>query len=149
MEQEMKEIGKMVQIREVLTVLFLAVTGWKDWKKREISLFLTGIYGIIGIGLSIHAGRTLEDWSLPAGVSLVMIAVSILTGGEIGLGDGWIFLALGTMLTTEIYIKTACIGMLAAAVYAGVLLVICRKGRKTEIPLVPFLLIGYLGGLLL
>lgn len=139
----------MIQIREVLTVLFLAVTGWKDWKKKEISLFLTGIYGIIGLGLSIHAGRTLEDWLVPLGVSLFMIAVSILTGGEIGLGDGWIFLALGMMLTTEIYIKMACIGMLAAAAYAGVLLVICRKGRKTEIPLVPFLLIGYLGGLLL
>lgn len=139
----------MMQIREVLTVLFLAVTGWKDWKKKEISLLLTGIYGIVGLGLSIHAGRTLEDWLVPVGVSLVMIAVSILTGGEIGLGDGWIFLALGAMLTTEIYIKMACIGMLAAAVYAGVLLVICRKGRKTEIPLVPFLLIGYLGGLLL
>ncbi len=139
----------MMQIREVLTVLFLAVTGWKDWKKKEISLLLTGIYGIVGLGLSIHAGRTLEDWLVPVGVSLVMIAVSILTGGEIGLGDGWIFLALGAMLTTEIYIKMACIGMLAAAVYAGVLLVACRKGRKTEIPLVPFLLIGYLGGLLL
>lgn len=138
-----------MQIREVLTVLFLAVTGWKDWKKREISLLLTGIYGIVGLGLSIHAGRTLEDWLIPVGVSLVMIAVSILTGGEIGLGDGWIFLVLGMMLTTEIYIKTACIGMLAVAVYAGILLIICRKGRKTEIPLVPFLLMGYLGGLLL
>ena len=40
-------------------------------------------------------------------------------------------------------------GMLIAAGYAGVLLVICKKGRKTEIPLVPFLLFGYLGGLLL
>lgn len=139
----------MVQIKEVLTVLFLAVTGWKDWKKREISLLLTGIYGLIGLGLSIYEGRTMEEWLVPLGVSMVMIAMSVLTRGEIGLGDGWIFLALGMMLTTESYIKTACIGMMAAAVYSGVLLVICRKGRKTEIPLVPFLLIGYLGGVLL
>lgn len=53
------------------------------------------------------------------------------------------------MLHTEMYVRMACIGMLIAAVYAGVLLVICKKGRKTEIPLVPFLLFGYLGGLLL
>ena len=29
---------RIMQIREVMTVLFLAVMGWKDWKKKEISL---------------------------------------------------------------------------------------------------------------
>lgn len=99
-----------MQIREVLTVLFLAVADWKDWKKKEISLFLTGCFGILGIGFSIYAGRSLQDWMIPTGVSLIM---------------------------------------LAAAGYAGILLFICKKGRKTEIPLVPFLLLGYLGGFLL
>ena len=135
---------RIMQIREVMTVLFLAVMGWKDWKKKEISLLLTGTYGIIGLAFSIYAERPLEDWLLPFGVSLMILAVSVLTGGEIGMGDGWIFLALGTMLHTEMYVR-----MLIAAVYAGVLLAICKKGRKTEIPLVPFLLFGYLGGLLL
>ena len=133
---------RIMQIREVMTVLFLAVMGWKDWKKKEISLLLTGTYGIIGLAFSIYAERPLEDWLLPFGVSLMILA-------EIGMGDGWIFLALGTMLHTEMYVRMACIGMLIAAVYAGVLLAICKKGRKTEIPLVPFLLFGYLGGLLL
>ena len=27
---------RIMQIREVMTVLFLAVMGWKDWKKKEI-----------------------------------------------------------------------------------------------------------------
>ena len=40
---------RIMQIREVMTVLFLAVMGWKDWKKKEISLLLTGTYGIIGL----------------------------------------------------------------------------------------------------
>ena len=138
-----------MQIREVLTVLFLAFTSWKDWKKKEISLFLTGCFGMVGLGFSMHDGRSPEDWLVPIGISLVILAVSVLTSGEIGMGDGWIFLALAMMLTTEVYIKMACIGMLIAAGYAGILLVICRKGRKTEIALVPFLLAGYLGGLLL
>lgn len=138
-----------MQIGEGLTILFLAVTGWKDWKKKEISLPLTGCFGFLGIGFSVYTGRSLQDWMIPVGISLVILAVSVLTGGEIGMGDGWIFLALSTMLTTELYLKMACIGMLAAAGYAGILLIICKKGRKTEIPLVPFLLLGYLGGLLL
>ena len=56
---------RIMQIREVMTVLFLAVMGWKDWKKKEISLLLTGTYGIIGLAFSIYAERPLEDWLLP------------------------------------------------------------------------------------
>ncbi len=26
---------RIMQIREVMTVLFLAVMGWKDWKKKK------------------------------------------------------------------------------------------------------------------
>ena len=71
---------RIMQIREVMTVLFLAVMGWKDWKKKEISLLLTGTYGIIGLAFSIYAERPLEDWLLPFGVSLMILAVSVLTG---------------------------------------------------------------------
>ena len=46
---------RIMQIREVMTVLFLAVMGWKDWKKKEISLLLTGTYGIIGLAFSFYA----------------------------------------------------------------------------------------------
>ena len=77
---------RIMQIREVMTVLFLAVMGWKDWKKKEISLLLTGTYGIVGLAFSIYAERPLEDWLLPFGVSLMILAVSVLTGGEIGMG---------------------------------------------------------------
>lgn len=138
-----------MQIREVLTILFLAFSSWKDWKQKEISLLLTVLYGAAGIGCSIYAGRNATDWMVPLGVSLTILAFSILTKGEIGLGDGWIFLALGTMLTMDIFVRTICFGMLGAALYAGILLVFFRKGRKTEIPLVPFLLVGYIGGLFL
>ena len=54
---------RIMQIREVMTVLFLAVMGWKDWKKKEISLLLTGTYGIIGLAFSIYAERPLE-WAM-------------------------------------------------------------------------------------
>ena len=37
----------------------------------------------------------------------------------------------------------------SSAVYAGILLVILKKNRNTEIPFVPFLLMGYLGGVIL
>lgn len=138
-----------MQIREILTVLFLAANSWMDWKKREISLLLTGAYGIVGVAASLYDGRNVTDWLIPMGAGMAMIAVSLLTSGEIGMGDAWMFLALGAMLSSEMFVRMACIGMFAAAGYAAILLVICKRNRKTEIPLVPFLLAGYIGGLLL
>ena len=38
---------------------------------------------------------------------------------------------------------------LLAAACSGVLLLVFRKSRKTEIPLVPFLLLGYVGGMVI
>lgn len=138
-----------MEIREIVTVLFLVLNSLRDWKKKEISLFLTGVYGAVGVLFSMCSGREIKDWMVPIGISLIFLAVSILTGGEIGMGDGMAFLALAAMLTTGVFVKTVCIGLFLAAGYAGILLVLCKKGRKTEIPLLPFLLAGYLGGILL
>ena len=41
------------------------------------------------------------------------------------------------------------IGILGCAIVSGILLFGLRKGRKTRIPFVPFLFLGYIGGMLL
>lgn len=62
----------------------------------------------------------------------------------------WLYpVALGTLLDTEIYIQMLCIGFFLAAFWSGILLVISKKSRDTEIPLMPFLLAGYIGGVLI
>lgn len=137
------------QINEISTLCFLIYSSWKDLKKREISLWLTGIYGALGILLCLIQKRPFTDLLVPFGIGVLILFFSILTKGEVGMGDGWILLALGFTLDMELYLKTVCIGMLLAAAWSGVLLIICRKNRKTEIPLVPFLLLGYAGGLFL
>lgn len=73
----------------------------------------------------------------------------ILSRGTVGVGDGWILAALGTLLSTEIYVQMLCMGLFFAAGWSGVLLAVFGKSRKTEIPLVPFLLAGYIGAVLL
>ena len=79
----------------------------------------------------------------------MFLALSILSGGAMGAGDGLLLLALGLASDTGEYLGTLLGGIFLAAVWSGVLLVVFRKGRKTEIPFVPFLLFGYIGGLLL
>ena len=142
-------VGKEDEMKELCTVTFLAANSWFDLQKREISLILTLVYGICGIICSIWQGREIQDVLIPAGIGILFLATGVVSRGAIGAGDCWILLALGTLLSTEIYIRMLCIGFLMAAFWSGILLVIRKKSRKTEIPLVPFLLAGYIGGILI
>lgn len=135
-------------MKELCTVVFLAMNSWLDIRRREISLLLTVVYAGCGIICSILQGRKIQDVLIPAGIGILFLAAGLISRGAIGAGDCWILLALGALLDTETYIRMLCIGFFLAAFWSGILLVIRRKSRKTEIPLVPFLLAGYIGGIL-
>ena len=132
-----------------VTLLFLLFSSFLDIRKREISIPVTLLFGLAGVAYSIKTGRTMTDYLIPLGIGILILGGSVLTRGQVGMGDGWMLLALGCMLRMECYIQMACIGMLLAAAYSGVLMLVFRKNRKTEIPLVPFLLLGYVGGMII
>ena len=131
------------------TLLFLLFSSFLDIRKREISIPVTLLFGLAGVVYSVRTGRTMTDYLIPLGIGILILGGSVLTRGQEGMGDGWMLLALGCMLRMECYIQMACIGMLLAAAYSGVLMLVFRKNRKTEIPLVPFLLLGYVGGMII
>ena len=131
------------------TLLFLLFSSFLDIRKREISIPVTLLFGLAGVVYSVRTGRTMTDYLIPLGIGILILWGSVLTRGQVGMGDGWMLLALGCMLRMECYIQMACIGMLLAAAYSGVLMLVFRKNRKTEIPLVPFLLLGYVGGMII
>lgn len=131
------------------TLIFLLFSSFLDIRKREISIPVTLMFGLVGVAYSIKTGRTMTDYLIPAAIGIFILACSILTRGQVGMGDGWLLMALGCMMRMESYIQMACIGMLLAAACSGVLLLVFRKSRKTEIPLVPFLLLGYVGGMVI
>lgn len=131
------------------TLLFLLFSSFLDIRKREISIPVTLLFGLAGVVYSVRTGRTMTDYLIPLGIGILILGGSVLTRGQVGMGDGWMLLALGCMLRMQCYIQMACIGMLLAAAYSGVLMLVFRKNRKTEIPLVPFLLLGYVGGMII
>lgn len=77
------------------------------------------------------------------------LGISVITRGSMGMGDGWILLALGTVLMPEEFFSMLFAAMLISAAWAGILLWLFRKKGNTEIPFVPFLMLGYLGKLFL
>ena len=136
-------------IKEVCILAFLGVNSWIDIRKKQISLLITVMFAGCGIIWTIYTNSAALDFLLCAGTGLGFVGISILTDGSVGMGDGWLIMALGTMMSSAEFFTMLFVGMLCSAVYAGILLVIYRGKGRMEIPFVPFLLAGYLGGILL
>ena len=93
-------------IQQFCTVVFLLDAGWRDWRRREISLTLTALFGAAGLLNSIIQGRDIKDFLIPAGIGLMFLTLGILSGGALGAGDGLLLLALGLASDTGEYLGT-------------------------------------------
>lgn len=137
---------------QVCILSFLIFNSWKDIRKKEISLWTAAVFGVGGITVNLYRG-TLSGSNLAAvGVGIGMIAFSLASEGEIGMGDGILLMALGTALSVKELLEILGTGLFCCCIWGIILLILPNQGekagRKTEIPFVPFLLLGYLGGLI-
>lgn len=65
------------------------------------------------------------------------------------MGDGLILIALGTMMDWNELLAVVLMGLLCCAGCSLFSLIILHRGRKEELPFIPFVLLGYVGGLFL
>lgn len=75
---------------------------------------------------------------------VIFLLISLLTREKIGSGDGLVLLALGCGFAIEEVVGIVGMALFFAAIVAIVLLVVKKASRKTEIPFVPFLFLGFL-----
>lgn len=136
-------------IKELSVLLFLGINTCMDIRKKEISLLAVLVFALYGMLWSIQSGRSILQAGVPIGTGLAVLIFSFLTEGAAGPGDGWILMALGTVLETEEFLPAVCMGSFFAGGCALLLLMTKKAKRRTEIPFVPFLLAGYVGGLIL
>ena len=136
-------------IKEAGVLLFLGINAWTDIRKKEVSLFTVLIFALGGMLWSMMNRRSAAEAAVPLTVGFAALAFALLAEGAMGMGDAWILLALGTVLGSDEFVPMMCLGVLFAGGWAMLLTAAKRAGRKTEIPFVPFLLAGYVGGLIL
>ena len=125
----------------ILTTGYLMVNSWTDWRRKEVDIVWTVAVFILTAFIYVGTDQKL-CWSglLPG---LCPWLASLWKPGQIGSGDGIVLMGIGWIQGA----KQACVVfqtaiLLAAAV--GVCMLALGRGRKKEIPFVPFLLAGYL-----
>lgn len=136
-------------VKQLGTLFFLGINAWTDIKRKEISLLSVGIAGLTGLVWFWQSGREWIQIAIPIGIVLLFLALSIGTRGALGMGDVWIILAFAMLVEMEEFVMDLCMGILLAGAWSVILLFGMKRSRNTEIPFVPFLLAGYVGGLLL
>lgn len=136
-------------------LIFLSLMSWEDLRTRRLSPAGLAAGGICGwlvrawICRSMWQGGLswtgcLLDGALALSAGGILLAVSFLTGGELGAGDGWFFLAAAPWLGWE---RLWCLligGMILCFVVCGCIVVWGGiKGvnvKKKRLPFIPFLL---------
>ncbi|MDO5362629.1 MAG: prepilin peptidase [Eubacteriales bacterium] len=136
-------------LKEICILGFLGLNTWTDIRRKEISLVAAAVFAAGSLIWTACTGRISTSFFIPVGISAFFLVVSIVTKGALGMGDGWLMMALGIAMETEEFLVMLLIGLGGSAIWAGILLVILHKERKAEIPFVPFLFLGYIGGVLL
>lgn len=132
---------------KILTVIYLGINAVHDIRKKEILLYTVGVYAVVWILILWSLGEGRNHFIL-AGISLLLLgSFSVISGGTFGFGDALMISSLGLSMSWREFLLVLCTGGFWAAGYSVFLIFFKKAGRKTEIPFIPFLFLGYIGGL--
>ena len=122
----------------------LGLCSWEDIKRKELTIVYILLFGIGGMLLHlfwpVHSIYSIM-WGILLGT--VMMMLSWLSRGTIGMGDGILLVVTGVYLGGIDNLELFLMGLMLAACWSLGLLVFRGKGGKEEIAFVPFLLAAY------
>ena len=135
----------MSSVKICMTVL-LGINTWTDIRKKE-SVYRCFYFLAGGILWRIRQGLLWPAGIISMGIGVFIILIALISGGMVGFGDGLLILTMGSVLGAGELAGILCGALLLCGIYSGIEYLMLKKSRSEEIPFVPFLLIGYLGGI--
>ena len=135
-------------MEQICILTFLGINSWKDIRAREVSLLTIVIFGIVGMVRACFLGNVSVDLVWSACMGVAVIGLSIISKGAVGMGDGFLLLSLGTVISFAELLSAFLLGLFFCGFWGILVLLLSGKGKKAEMPFVPFLMLGYIGGLI-
>ena len=131
-------------IKEVVLLAGLGIMRVEDIRKKGIKrLWLIGL-GIVGLIFTIADAEVLcVSFLLRFVPGVVFVLLAWATREQIGMGDALLILVMGWYLNAIELVDVCLLAFFIAGLVALVLLVVIKKSKKFELPMVPFIFAGY------
>ena len=131
-------------IKEIVLLAGLGIMSVEDIRKKGIKrLWLIGL-GIVGLIFTIADAEVLcVSFLLRFVPGVVFVLLAWATREQIGMGDALLILVMGWYLNAIELVDVCLLAFFIAGLVALVLLVVIKKSKKFELPMVPFIFAGY------
>lgn len=138
--------NKLEVIGCILFIIWLLVCSIQDIRDKKLSVFLIFLGFVCLFPFSL-VSNTVSIYNRLGGLllGLFLIAMTYITRGQIGIGDGLFIMVIGVCFGFGISSAMLIYGLLLSALIS-LCIILLRKGKRdTRIPFIPFLFLGYLG----
>ena len=140
----------MREIMDGIMLIFLGIAAWGDWKRRMISVNLLIFLSVFSIAAVFVTKRSSVLEVLGGlGLGMFFIFVSYLTEEKIGYGDSWLITVLGVYLGGTKLLELMLIASLTASLGSLLYGMMRKWNRNAALPFIPFMLLAFVGVLLL
>ena len=141
-------------IEMYISIILLIFCCYFDTKTKSIPsiLLIVGVmvtltdillHGVLG-----NLRVIIFDRIVGATPGFMLLVLYFITNKKVGLGDGILLITLGLLLGFEHILVIFCIGLFLQSLLACFMLVTKKADKQTQIPFVPFLMLGNISMLL-
>lgn len=136
----------MIQPPDVIVIIFLFFQSVRDLRSLEaepVSLAVTALTGVFYLILNCRDDGVFFILAsfVPGGL---ILALSLMSRGKIGFGDGLVVLTLGFFVSMEKLTAAVIISAFLSFLSAIILMALRKKDKEDSLPFLPFMLAGYL-----
>ena len=138
-------MDQIKNIRFAFVLIVLVIEAVTDFKKKEVNIvFPVLLAAAATVMLFFTKDISLLNSIIGIAEGVLLILISFLTKGEIGMGDGILLAACGLMLGGKDNLIMFFFACLSSAIVSALIMLIKKADKKTKIPFVPFMIPGFL-----
>ncbi|MBQ9766314.1 MAG: prepilin peptidase [Lachnospiraceae bacterium] len=133
-----------------IMITFLGMLSFYDFRERRLPIcVVVGFFVCGGVTALLGTKLLYVDMLVGLAIGLLIILISCFTRGQIGMGDGLMFMAIGVSVGGKVGMTILMLSLLLVCVVAIALLVTRQIKKGDRLPFAPFVLCAYIGQLLL
>ena len=143
------EYGWLLIVGRMLVCLVLVFMAYKDIREHKVSVVALIVCGLIagiesGIAVITGVSGTWKSYLAGLVIGSLFIGISKATREGLGYGDSWLLCILGGYLGIWHMLELLVMTWLLTAMAAGIILMRSHFRKRTSLPMIPFITIGYM-----